>query len=205
MKTEKGIIEKGDNLGHKKVILARHGSTKLNVEGDKIRGWLNVPLDEQGLKEAHELGERLKKEDFDVIVCSDLDRAIETAQIISEITDKPIEGKTSVLRPWDVGELTGKESKAVIPKMMEYVNNHPDEKVPEGESFNDFKNRFLDGIERIVHKFENKVVLVVAHHRNERMLEAWIADGCKSDGSFNAEVFNQKGFPPGDYKVFYIK
>lgn len=203
MEKTKGILD--NNKDKRKILLARHGATDLNDNGDSIRGWLNVPLNDHGIEEAYELGEKLKKEDFDIIICSDLKRAVETAQIISDITGKPIEGKTDLLRPWDVGELTGKESKTVIPRMMEYVNKHPDEKVPEGESFNNFKKRFLGGIEKIIESFPSKTILFVAHHRNDRLLNAWIADGCPSNGDFNHEIFNTKGMPPAEYETLFIK
>ena len=48
----------------KKIILIRHGSTKLNSESgntspDKIRGWQDVPLDDRGVQESHEAAKEL--------------------------------------------------------------------------------------------------------------------------------------------------
>jgi broad specificity phosphatase PhoE len=187
------------------MILARHGETDANADGDKIRGWKDWPLNEHGINQAYELGNRLKKEKFDVIITSDLDRAVETAQAISEMTGVPIEGKTEGLRPWNVGRLTGKESKTVIPQMMDYVNNKPDEKIPDGESFNDFKGRYLGTLEKIIKKFPNKVVLIVAHHRNQVLLDAWCKKGCPSNGDFDHDTFNSKGIPPADYAVYKVR
>ena len=45
-----------------KLILVRHGRTPLNAPGndERLRGWLDIPLDEHGLEEAEEAGERLR-------------------------------------------------------------------------------------------------------------------------------------------------
>ena len=42
-----------------KLILVRHGHTSLNSPGDdeRLRAWLDVPLDEKGLREAAETAE----------------------------------------------------------------------------------------------------------------------------------------------------
>jgi broad specificity phosphatase PhoE len=205
MKNDKKQINEGLLKKERKIILARHGETDANANNDSIRGWIDWPLNDKGIEEAHRLGRDLKKEDFDLIICSDLQRTVKTAEIISEETGVPVAGKTEVLRPWDVGELTGKESKAVIPKMMEYVNEHPDEKVPEGESFNDFKMRYLNGLEKILRKFPKNKICLVAHHRNQVLLDAWVKAGCPSNGDFDHKVFNTKGIPPAEFAIYKVK
>lgn len=175
----------------------------MNADNDKIRGWIGVPLNLQGIKEAYDLGEKLKDEKFDIIISSDLKRAEDTARIVSDVTKKPLEGATHGLRPWDVGHFTGKESKTVIPHMHKYVEEKPNEKVPEGESFNTFKNRFLDTIQTILKKYPNKTVLVVCHHRNNVLMDAWQKTGFKNH-DVDTSIFQEKGVAPGKYKIYEI-
>lgn len=66
------------NLG-----LIRHGSTAWNKEG-RAQGSSDIPLDEEGLRGARLLAERLRNEEWDVIYSSDLMRAKQTAEIIAE-------------------------------------------------------------------------------------------------------------------------
>src|SRR5271165_5315886 len=78
-----------------KIFVIRHGSTDFNSEDkhrDRIRGWIDIPLNEQGKEEARlalrnligNLGE------VDVIYCSDLTRTRQTANIVNSYYKAPI-------------------------------------------------------------------------------------------------------------------
>lgn len=185
-----------------KILLARHGSTALNEEGDKIRGWWNVPLSELGHKEVKELGERLKKEKLDFIVASDLGRTMETAQAVSRETGAPILISTLAFRPWNVGTYTGQKSGEVIKELNElYVVGDPDKPVPEGESFNQFKKRVLDGFKEVRKMDTGNNILIVAHHRNDVLEKAWEAMGYPEDYSIDLKIFMSKGMGPAQYRA----
>ena len=65
------------------VVLVRHGRTKANVDGI-LAGWSpGVFLDEEGERQARELGERLAAVPLDAIVASPLDRTQQTADAIA--------------------------------------------------------------------------------------------------------------------------
>ena len=66
-----------------RIILVRHGRTEWN-KGEIFRGTVDIPLDEQGRKEAACAGDWLKAETFHVAYSSPLSRAVETAEIILE-------------------------------------------------------------------------------------------------------------------------
>ena len=71
-----------------KLILVRHGHTSLNGPGDdeRLRAWLDVPLDEKGLREAAETADKLTHYPIEVIYCSDLRRARQTSAIVRRRT-----------------------------------------------------------------------------------------------------------------------
>ena len=73
----------------KQLVLVRHGQSVWN-EANLFTGWTDVDLSDQGLKEASEAGEVLKKEgyDFDVCYTSVLKRAIKTLNIMLESMDR---------------------------------------------------------------------------------------------------------------------
>lgn len=62
--------------------LIRHGSTAWNKEG-RAQGSSDIPLDEEGLKGAKLLAERLRPGNWGIIYSSDLTRARQTAEIIA--------------------------------------------------------------------------------------------------------------------------
>ena len=72
-----------------KLGLIRHGSTAWNKEG-RAQGSSDIPLDDQGLRGARLLAERLLYEEWDVIYSSDLMRAKQTAEIIADELQVPL-------------------------------------------------------------------------------------------------------------------
>lgn len=188
------------------LVVIRHGATKLNKESDeRIRGHKDVPLSSEGVKQAHIAGRKLKKAGIDGIISSDLSRAADTAKIVSKHTGAPLIKVTRGLRPWHMGAMTGQEVKKILPVMQDFIKNHPDVKVPEGESFNTFKRRFLKEIMAIRAKYPKHKIAVVTHHRGERLLDGWMADGQPKDpGKIGAEHFMVKGIKPGTYKDYEV-
>ena len=186
------------------MMVIRHGTTQLNSDG-RIRGWLNVPLSEEGRVDAQDMGKYLRNSPPDMIYTSDFDRAAETAKIISEATGTPIKETTEALRPWDLGDLAGQIASEVHPIISDYVTNRPDEKIPGGESFNTFKNRFLGKIQEITKDNPGKLVAIVTHHRGERLLDGWADAGQPEDFSVDPDAFLQRGIPPGSLRLQLLK
>jgi broad specificity phosphatase PhoE len=187
------------------IQIVRHGATALNnsdVSVDRIRGWKDIPLSPEGKVEAKRLGREMRKDKPDVIVSSDLSRAADTAKIISKITKVPISEVSKDFRPWDVGDYAGLISKKALPLLARHVDN-PDKTCPGGESFNQFRSRFLNGVRRVLERYEGKVA-IVAHHRNERILVAWAKVGFPADGDIDIKVFTEKGDAPGTVREMAI-
>ncbi|HJT25429.1 MAG TPA: 2,3-diphosphoglycerate-dependent phosphoglycerate mutase [bacterium] len=65
------------------LVLVRHGQSLWNLE-NKFTGWVDVPLTEQGEKEARRAGEKLKGYKFDVAFTSVLQRAQRTLSLIMQ-------------------------------------------------------------------------------------------------------------------------
>lgn len=65
-----------------KIYVLRHGSTELNGRG-AIRGWLDVPLNEEGRAQARLAAAHLADVPFARAYTSDLVRAVETASIVA--------------------------------------------------------------------------------------------------------------------------
>jgi probable phosphoglycerate mutase len=66
------------------VLLARHGQTNDNLEPIRCQGFSDTPLNDVGLRQAHELAERATGMQLRSLWCSDLIRAAETARIVGE-------------------------------------------------------------------------------------------------------------------------
>ena len=73
-----------------KLYISRHGQTPWNVE-DLVCGRADVPLTEVGLQQAQLLAESAMDKGLDVILCSPLQRARQTAQAVSDAIGVPIQ------------------------------------------------------------------------------------------------------------------
>ena len=92
------------------LVLVRHGQSEWNLK-NLFTGWKDPDLSEQGVKEAHAAGKRLKAKGyvFDVCFTSALIRAQHTLKIMLEElgqTGLP-ETRDQALNERDYGELTG--------------------------------------------------------------------------------------------------
>lgn len=199
----------GKKDGMVEFTFIRHGTTRMNNQDDtsqdRIRGWTNVPLNEDGIKDAEKVGKKLEDSGVKVIVHSDLDRAAETARIANREGDlgaKLI--STPKLRPWNLGKYTKRPTSEAMPEIAAYILEKPDEPVPDGESFNDFRARSFAGFQFALKKAGGKKFAVVAHHRNERLMTAWDKAGQPADHSIDLDEFVKKGDAPGgivEYEV----
>lgn len=176
--------------------LIRHGATAMNAEGgsgiDRVRGHLDVPLNREGRREAKALAAKLADSGIKKIACSDLSRACATAEAIAETTGAKV-FRDGDLRPWDLGKFTGQESIKVSPQIMLYAKDKPDQKIPQGESFDTFRKRAFGGL---LEALEKGADAVVTHHRVERLIKAWIAQGERPDGEICFRTFGKKGEHP---------
>src|SRR5690349_16626448 len=113
-------------------IVVRHGETEWNVE-QRIQGAGNSPLTARGLAQADAIGERLARESFDVLVSSDLGRALQTAGRIAARTGHAVVPDARLReRNFGIGEgLTYAEIDARYPGAFSRTQQmDPDYRVP---------------------------------------------------------------------------
>jgi broad specificity phosphatase PhoE len=127
------------------IYALRHGSTHLN-EDNKFRGWIDVPLDENGKDEALEAGRFLAGRHISAIYCSDLMRAYATAELVGDVL-KLDAREDKALRSWDIGYLSGMD-KVKDQALLEHFVDNPDEQIPGGESLTAFCDRMQSTLDK---------------------------------------------------------
>ena len=88
------------------LLLVRHGETFDNAN-QIMQGQSQGELNEKGIEQARETRDKLRHEPIDVLMSSDLKRAIDTCRIIAEPHGKPVV-ETPLLRERDWGSFTGR-------------------------------------------------------------------------------------------------
>ena len=64
-----------------KITTVRHAQTDYNVEG-RYAGTIDVPLNQKGIEDATNTANRLIEYEFDIVIASGLQRAIQTAELL---------------------------------------------------------------------------------------------------------------------------
>jgi broad specificity phosphatase PhoE len=154
-----------------RILLVRHGESEWNASG-RWQGWAESPLSNLGRQQAFEAAGAVGA--VDAIVASDLERAVQTALIISEaIGIGPVVTEPD-LRERDVGEWTGL-SKAEIderwPGALEQWRRGELPSPPGGERNDDIIVRYEGALRRIASTFDGGEVLAVSHGGVMRLLE----------------------------------
>jgi broad specificity phosphatase PhoE len=166
-----------------KLILVRHGHTSLNKPGEdeRLRAWLDVPLDETGIQEAVDAAEKLNGYPIEAIYCSDLKRARQTAQILKRRLKARIT-PTPELRPWNLGVFGGEKIKDILP-FLNILNERTDLAAPSGESFDQFYGRYSERLRHLLTLADGAqgYVLAVTHVRNLLAATVIIEGGDKSE------------------------
>ena len=141
------------------ILLTRHGQTEWNLL-KKVQGKADIKLNEKGIKQAEETREFLKSEKIDLILCSPLKRAIQTAEIVNQgrnirmIIDERISER-------DFGEFEGRSNTDFdFNAFWSYKQNL---KYDKAENISDFFGRVYNFLDSIKTEYAGKRILVVAH------------------------------------------
>jgi 2,3-bisphosphoglycerate-dependent phosphoglycerate mutase len=159
-----------------KLVLIRHGQSLWNQE-DRFTGWVDVPLTEQGRKEAENAAHRIASFDFQVAYTSALTRAQETLDIIIETLalDLPVI-RDQALNERHYGDLQGLNKEEMRqkfgPEQVHIWRRSYDVPPPNGEALKNTAERTLPFFERCIlgDIKMGKNVLVVAHGNSNRSI-----------------------------------
>ena len=150
-------------LNHPAFFLMRHGETNSNKTGI----WqcsIDEPLNLAGVNQSLDMSWTIRSIKPDIVISSDLRRAIETATIALG------NGHTIILnenlRERRCGEIEGLNSSQIEEKFgfrMDSILSSELDKVPGAEKLVDFEQRISGAIEDIISEYPDKRLLVVTH------------------------------------------
>ena len=142
------------------LYLVRHGETVDNAN-QIMQGQTQGELNENGLRQARELGEQWKNREIDVVIASDLRRSVDTAAIIAAPHGLEVV-MTPLLRERDWGGFTGR----YIPSLKNEV--WPDDI----ETLENLLSRAGEFIAYVKKTYPGKKVLAVGHGIINKAIQA---------------------------------
>lgn len=151
-------------MGDLMIWLIRHGEIDLACKG-RLIGQKDVQLSEKGRNQALSFRNLATEAAIGSIYCSDLSRSYQTATLISEDRNMPV-NRVRALREISLGEWEGKLVKDIKERYPDQWKdrgeNIAEYRPPSGESFTDLASRVIPAFESIVAS-TNSNTLIVGH------------------------------------------
>lgn len=151
-----------------RLLFVRHGHRRGDdPENLLMVGQADLPLSEEGYRQASVLGRALADEDLAAAYASPLQRTAETARVLLDGRPVPLEHRRDLLEI-DCGRADGLE----VDKVKELypaewaANERQDDDAfrwPGGESYGELRRRVLDACDAIAARHPGETVLVVSH------------------------------------------
>ncbi|MDD4111159.1 MAG: histidine phosphatase family protein, partial [Clostridia bacterium] len=117
------------------------------------------------VKQSNELWDQIKNKKFDVVFCSDLKRAVHSAELTFRDKVKIIQDKR--LRECNYGKYNAQASNIVEPMQKENIIK----RFPDGESYEDVKKRINDFLGFLKTNYDGKSIAIVAHKAPQLALD----------------------------------
>lgn len=147
-----------------KITFFSHGTTTDNEAG-LATGWREGELSRAGIKQSLELADETSGRKLDAVFCSDLKRAIASANLAFGAKYKITPDKR--LRECDYGDLTGKPFKEIENDLERYI----EEPFPNGESLIDVEKRVAGFINYLKENYDGANIAIVGHQAPQLALE----------------------------------
>jgi broad specificity phosphatase PhoE len=170
-----------------KITYFVHGTTTDNA--DKLStGWIPGELTEKGIQQSIDLKDQVNIEDFDLIISSDLKRAIDSANYTFNGLKEILHD--SRIRECNYGDLNGKSTELV--KYEEHIETP----FPNGESMKEVENRVRDFCNYLIHNYDGKHIALVSHKAPQMAFQV-ITQGISWEEAIDTDWRKTKSWQPG--------
>lgn len=168
------------------IYILRHGQTNYNMEG-KFQGQIETELNENGIRQANETKKKLENVKFNIVICSPLKRAIQTAKIVTNneiiIDDRIIERS--------FGKIEGKHSISDYEEKVDVYNI---------EKFEELCERVYDFLNNVIKNYKSQDnILIVTHECIAQIIETYF------NHEKNQENWKKYRLGTGNYKIYQVE
>jgi len=171
-----------------RIIVARHGDTEYEVPEMGVAGGSLTTL---GRTQARELGERLRPEKVAGVVCSELSRAVQTAEIAAAALGLPVTVRER-LQEFAVGDYLGQMFDPVFfgEVLGSWLKGDLEPGVPGGETGRQVADRVIGVLDDVADQYRGETVLAVSHGGVILVLFGLIAPGSPYAPAHDQDVPN---------------
>lgn len=170
------LTRRCDPSGATRLCVTRHGETDWNISGI-LQGWIDVPLNDNGRRQALALAETLAGCGFSRVCTSPLRRSAETAEIVARAWGLPSPTPYEGIKERHFGLIQGMTKRDLSmshPGLHgEILRRNPACDFEQGESLDHFADRVLEALRDIARQHSGTRVLVITH--------GWVMDAITRD------------------------
>ena len=157
------------------IIYETH-STTIDNETGIATGWLPGQLSREGRRQAQQLGLRRRDQNIAAVFVSDLQRAVETAEIAFASSGIPIY-RDARLRECNYGALNGMP----VSQLVSERRRHIDQPFPDGQSYRQVVTQTRDFLAELAANWDDRRVVVIAHSANRWALDHLLTGAALED------------------------
>lgn len=155
------------------VLLVRHGQTEWN-RVERFRGRFDIPLNKTGLEQAEKTAREITRRwNPDAIYASPLARALQTAQKIKDLCEKPVQ-QSKGLVDIDYGDWQGLTYEEAGKQWSDLISDwfeHPEKvQIPGGENLAQVRNRARLTLDQICSQHVDQTIVLVSHTVVNRLM-----------------------------------
>jgi broad specificity phosphatase PhoE len=170
-----------------RIVFETHATSSDNEAGIAT-GWLGGELSKAGREQARRLGERRRCDAIDLVLVSDLARAVETAQIAFADSGLRVR-RDARLRECDYGEWNGMP----VARLEAERAAHIDVPFPGGQSYHDVCARMAELLDELRGGGQGRRVLLIGHSATRWALDHLI-DGVPLEQLVDAPLDWREGW-----------
>ena len=155
-----------------KIYAARHGETELNAQ-NRVCGAIDLPLTDNGIAQAHALAEMLTGKGIEMIFCSDMIRARQTAEVVGNALGiQPISDPR--LREMCFGDLEKcmRDDAEFNRRKQVFAERFPGG----GESILQGAHKVYSFMDEMLKDHSGKTILIVSHGWTNKLIATYFGD-----------------------------
>ena len=181
------------------LYVIRHGQTDWNNKKITM-GRKDIPLNEEGIRQANVTRKIVDNYNIDLIICSPLERAKQTAEIVNKNKNIDIQFDERIIERC-LGELEGKQYTSDNNDIWDININTDNYRI---ECMSDFKERVYEFIDEVLKQYQDKDVLLVTHGGVSALINCYFNDNLY-DGSISNKFLSNCSIASYESKGYSLK
>ena len=167
-----------------KIYVIRHGETDVNLE-NKINSLNDDDLNQTGIAQAKQVGKKLEKVEYDIIIASPLTRTKHTARLLN-VKNKDIIYDDRLIER-DAGIFTKQPLENI--DSDDWWNLNPKEDYKDAETVKNVLDRIYEFLDEFKKQYKDETILLVTHGGVSKAISCYFK-GIPKDGNLEKYKHN---------------